>query len=240
MSVTLSNIMDKIIVLNNRNSFTSTFEIRDYEIPKQSKTETVYYKYCKYAQGISKYSSNVLTLGELGRYPILIKSVVLGILYWWRLEMETENPLLNSAYNTMKEENHEWLQNIHFLYKIGMGDIWQSPRSWDKEHLKSRVTSCLQNMFIQKYYECMNDMNNVDKCKITNICKNSMYSENKYLSGIESPQIRRIFTKLRIDINSTWDSKVRSFRYKKGPTTGCTSHNSYNSLYLQLTPISSH
>ncbi len=99
VSVTLSNIIDKIIVLNNRNRFPSTFEIRDYEIPKQSKTETFYYNYCNYALGISKYSSNVLTLGELGRYPILIKSVVLGILYWWRLEMGTENPLLNSAYN---------------------------------------------------------------------------------------------------------------------------------------------
>ncbi len=78
MSLTLSNIMDKIIVLNNKNRFPSTFEIRDYEIPKESKIETFYYKYCKYALGISKYSSNVLTLGELGRYPILIRSVVLG------------------------------------------------------------------------------------------------------------------------------------------------------------------
>ncbi len=78
----------------------------------------------------------------------------------------------------MKKENHAWLQNIHFfLYKIGMGDVWKSPRSWDKEHLKSKVTSHLQNMFIQKYDECMNDMNNVNKCKITNICKNNMYSK---------------------------------------------------------------
>ncbi len=51
--------MDKIIVLNNKNKFPFTFEIRDYEIPKQSKTETFYYKYCKYALGISKYSNNV-------------------------------------------------------------------------------------------------------------------------------------------------------------------------------------
>ncbi len=58
-----------------------------------------------------------------------------------------------------------------------MGDVWQSPRSWDKQYLKSRVTILFQNMFIQKYDECMNDMNNVDKCKITNICINSMYSE---------------------------------------------------------------
>ncbi len=80
-------------------------------------------------------------------------------------------------------------------------------------------------MFIQKYDECMNDMNNVDKCKITNICKNRMYSEKKYLSGIESPhsiQIGSIFTKLRIDINSTWDSKVRSFRYKNVQSNQCT------------------
>ncbi len=178
VSVTLSNIMDKITVLNNRNKFPSTFEIRDYETPKQSKTETFYYKYCKLALGISNYSGNVLTLRELGRYPILIKSVVLGILHWWRLEMGTGNPLLNRAYNTMKEDNHEWLQDIYFfLYKIGMVDVWQSPRSWDKEHLKNRVTSRLQNMFLQKYDECMNDKNNVDKCKIMNICKNSMHSE---------------------------------------------------------------
>ncbi len=58
-----------------------------------------------------------------------------------------------------------------------MGDIWQSPRSWDKQKVKSSFTSHLQNMFIQKYDDCMNDMNNVDKYKITNICKISMYSE---------------------------------------------------------------
>ncbi len=96
-----------------------------------------------------------------------------------------------------------------FLYKIGMGGVWQSPRSWNKEHLKSSVTDRLQNMFIQKYDECINDLNNGDKYKITNICNNSMYAEKQYISGIESLQIRSIFTKLRMDINSTCDSKTR-------------------------------
>ncbi len=44
--------------------------------------------FCKNAIGISKYSSNILTVGEFERYPIIIRSVVLGILYWWRLERE--------------------------------------------------------------------------------------------------------------------------------------------------------
>ncbi len=47
-------------------------------------------------------------------------------------------------------------------------------------------------------------------------------TQKKNLSGIESPQIRSIFTKLRIDINSAWDSKVRSFRYKNVQSNQCT------------------
>ncbi len=62
----------------------------------------------------------------------------------------------------------------------------------------------------------MNDMKNVDKCKIMNIYKNSMYSE------IESPQIRSIFTKLRTVINSTLDNKVRRFRYTNVQGNQCT------------------
>ncbi len=195
-----------------------TFEIRDYETHKQSKTETFYYKYCKYALGISKYSTNILSLGELGRYPILIKSVVPDILYWLRLEMGTVNHYLTELTIRWKKKIMSSCKIFTFLYKIGMGDVWQSSRFWDKEHLKIRDTSRLQNMFIQNM---MNYMNNVDKCKIMNICKNSMYSEKKYLSGIESSQIRSIFTKLRIYINSTWDSKVRSFRYKNVQSNQC-------------------
>ncbi len=85
---------------NDDNRFPSTFEIRDHEIHKQCNIETFNYKRCKYALEISKYSSNILFLGELGRYPIIITSADLGILYWWRLERGTDNPLLNRAYNT--------------------------------------------------------------------------------------------------------------------------------------------
>ncbi len=49
-----------------------------------------------------------------------------------------------------------------------------------------------------------------------------MYSEKKYLSDIAPSQIRSIFTNLRIDINSAWDSKVRSFRYKNVQSNQCT------------------
>ncbi len=44
--------------------------------------EKFYNNYCKFILGISKCSSNTLTLGELGRYLILIKQATLGILYF--------------------------------------------------------------------------------------------------------------------------------------------------------------
>ena len=223
--------MDKIQILNNHSKFPSTFEISDNIVSKQSSIETFYSKFCKYTLGISKYASNILTLGELGRYPIIIKSVVSGILYWWRLEQGTVNPLLNRAYNTMKEENHQWLQNIQFfLFNIGMGDIWLNPSAWEKESLKSVVTCHLQNIFIQKYDEYICKPENVKKCKVMNVCDKSTYSESKYLNDIESPQIRSIFTKLRLDINATWDSKMRSFRYKNVQNDQCPHCNNIQNI----------
>ncbi len=105
--------MDKVIILRNYRQYPTTFTLAENVRPSTyCKTVTFYNKYCKFALGVSKYFSNMLTLGELGRYPILIKQAILGILYWWRLEQETENIILNRAFNTMKKDNQPWLQNI--------------------------------------------------------------------------------------------------------------------------------
>ncbi len=46
-----------------------------------------------------------------------------------------------------------------------------------------------------------------------------------YLTEIESSDIRSIFTKLRIDMNCSWDCKNRSFWYKNVTSNICTSCN---------------
>ncbi len=91
--------MDKVIILRNYKQQPTSFTPAENVRPNTyCKTETFYNNYFKFALGVSKYSSNMLTLGELGRYPMLIKQAVLGILYWWRLEQGAEN-------------NQPWLQN---------------------------------------------------------------------------------------------------------------------------------
>ncbi len=134
-------------------------------------TEKFYNKYCKFTLGISKYSSNTLTLGELGRYPILIKQATLGILYWWRIRQGTENFLLNKAYNIMKKGNHPWLQNIQcFLFNIGLGNIWINSGLMEKDYVRQVVTERLQDIFKQHYDEYFASPKNTKKYRVLNCC----------------------------------------------------------------------
>ena len=71
---------------------------------------------------------------QLGRFPIKIRSTVLAILYWLRMEHGTKNLLLNKAFDTMKQENHPWIQNLQYtLWQIGLGDIWLNPKPFEKK-----------------------------------------------------------------------------------------------------------
>ncbi len=93
-----------------------TFDIVSNDNKTYNDSEVFYNKFCKCTLGISQYASNILTLGELGKFPISVRSAVLGIHYWLRLEHGTENIMLNHAFQTMKSEKHAWLQNIKYFY----------------------------------------------------------------------------------------------------------------------------
>ena len=68
-------------------------------------------------------------------------------------------------------------------------------------------------------------MLNHNKCVITNTCVQYIYGENKYLYQINSPKIRTIFTKLRVDSNCTRESRYRSYRGKKSENNLCPHFN---------------
>ncbi len=222
VTVSLENIMDKIKIISKYKPGQTDLELVEYENNKTSEIDTFYNKFCKYALGITKYASNHMTLGELGRFPIMNKCIVNGLLYWWRLAHGSENPLLNYAYKTMCDENHKWLQNIKvLLYSTGLGNIWENIHNFDKTELKNKVQTHLENQFIQKHDEYVNKTENSEKCKIFNIVRMNEYCQQKYLSKIDSPQTRSIFSKLRLDVNSTFDCKVRSFRFKEAVISTC-------------------
>ncbi len=118
--VTLNNIVDKIKILDNFKQYPVTFDIVNNDNKKYNDSEVFYNNFCKYTLGMFQYASNILTLGELGRFPISVRSAVLGIQYWLRLEYGTKNIMLNHAFQTMKSEKHAWLQNIKYFFYVNM------------------------------------------------------------------------------------------------------------------------
>ena len=64
--------------MDNLRKYQVTFEFQEVEQPNLQ-NQRMKYRYCKQTLGISKYSSNILTLSELGRYPPQLKLITLGL-----------------------------------------------------------------------------------------------------------------------------------------------------------------
>ena len=103
--------------------------LRNYDIKYNNLTyEKVHTKYCKFALNVSKCSSSSACMAELGRFPLSFKIWTLCIKYWLRLENGTDNVIVKNAMLCVKNEKHEWLQNIKYILQLnGFGNRWNNP-----------------------------------------------------------------------------------------------------------------
>ncbi len=96
-------------------------------------------KMCKYVLGVHSKSSNIASLGELGRYPMFVDNIIQMVKYWFRLH-ETNNSLLCAALNTnvefLKSMPTSFCQTIKFiLNEVGMNFVYENP----KQHSVNRT-----------------------------------------------------------------------------------------------------
>ncbi len=118
--VKLENVFVKLNILCNYMRHPSTFTISYDENISDCEIDQTYNSFCKYALGISKYTIITLTLGEHGKFPLFHKASVLALANCLRMEQGTENISVIKAFNSMKRENHPWLQNVYRFYvKLG-------------------------------------------------------------------------------------------------------------------------
>ena len=68
---------------------------------------------------VNKNTSNLVTLGELGRYPIQIIIIIRTIKFWYRINELEENSLLKETLNEqLRAPNTNKNQWIHFVNQI--------------------------------------------------------------------------------------------------------------------------
>ena len=118
-----------------------------------------------------------------------------------RLANGTNNVLLNNAFQTVKEENHEWLQNIKYLLNLhGFGKQWNNPivnHEVFSKHFIWTFRKRLEDQYIQFWEnKCLNSelYNNIH-------ILNNTYCSSKYLGRIKTPIIRSNVTKIRVGMS---------------------------------------
>ena len=170
----------------------------DYTDKGVSKTEGLHNYYCKRTLNVTKYSSTKAVYTELGRGPILNKAWGMAIKYWIRLENGTANTFLNEAYTEAKRNEHSWLQSIQYLLcKNGFRDMWLDKASYDHRVFHNYFLQRLDDQFKQNL-SC--DIASSSRFRILSSLKDN-FGMSPYLTHIRNPNIRNIFTRLRIDLN---------------------------------------
>ena len=194
---------DKLEILQQSARNPITFLIADHDIKcsENLSFEKVQTKFIKFALGVPKTTSTSACLRELGEYPVSIRAYTQCVMYYHRLEaISNENSdsfiLLNSAYNTMKEYKHPWLNSIHYiLAKNGMDDVYRDMSNLRSNYVKNSVKMRLCSIYEQDNHAKLSEksyLRLLAKCTDT-----TEYKTQPYLKLITSPSIREVFTKIR-------------------------------------------
>ncbi len=224
--IKVTDIMCKCEILSKFQTMPVSLLIEDFCPQNVVSFEKPHTNFAKFALGVSKYASNTLVLGELGKFPIQLKAIRQSVLLWYRLEQGTTNVLLNHAYEECKTNEHDWFCNVRdFLYKNGLESIWRNVHTLHRNYVKCKIQQRLEDQYIQRYDAYINKDNtdNFEKCHVIRTCNmGKEYKMCEYLNKVESPQVRTIFTRLRIDCNNLNDCRFRSYRFKNRTTNMCT------------------
>ncbi len=185
--------------------------------------EKVHSNFCKFALGISKYASTTLAFGELGRFPIKFKVLNQAVRYWHRLEIGTDIFLLQRAYSECKAHDFPWLKELStFLGNNGIGHIESQMGNLKECYVKSKIRQRLQDQYIQIHNDYVNSNAQSGKSLVISQCyRMESYGKRKYLDLVKNPDIRTIFSRLRLDVNKLVDSKYRSYRSKNQADNCC-------------------
>lgn len=208
--VKVKNYEDKELILRQRSPYISNFESEvKYKIDK------VHTDFCKRSLNMTKYSSTTAVMGELGRYPIVYNAWSHSIKYWLRLNAGTKNTVLNEAYQVVLAEKHDWIQSIQYLLcKNGFRNVWLSPNEVNMEHFHKIFKRRLYDQYEQTFFS---KLTNSDRLTVLSSMKTE-FKRSGYIDKIRSPDIRKTFTRLRIDNNILNDCK---FRFKQIISKSC-------------------
>ena len=109
--------------------------------------EKVNQRACRLLLSVQKKTSRLAVLGELGRYPVLIKSLIQSIMYKRSIEMNQSTSLVGKAMKEMQELNisSSWLGRVNNITQL-LG-IPEYPQYWSDERVREDINE--KNVFFR-------------------------------------------------------------------------------------------
>ena len=133
-------------------------ENKEYRLEKlyfDTPGEKLHLQFCRNILGMSNKTSVVATLGELGCYPLMIKSFSQMIKYWHHIKKKVDSStLIYKAVSFMESrENlgqYTWLSTVKFiLFYGGMQEVWFNPQTIKNGSIASKCNIILRNKFVE-------------------------------------------------------------------------------------------
>ena len=120
----------------------------------------------------------------------------MAIKYWLRITAGAQNKLLNEAYKTTVHEKHNWVQRIQALLNTHwFGDVW----------LNTIIASCC---FFTNYLKRVWAISSNKEGEANFFWLIEDDRQESYIYKIRNPCIRKISTRLRIDMNVLSTSRI--------------------------------
>ena len=157
------------------------------------------------------------TLGELGSYPLMIKSFSQMIKYWHHIKQKFTVILLFTKFYPLMENKeqlgqHNWLSTVKFIlcYYI-MEDVWLNPNNINNGSLATKCNIILRSKFVEYWswtsllhsqqssvLNDKKDFNTHGNNKLRTYCLiKSNYRIENYLIHVNSCDERKTLAKLR-------------------------------------------
>ena len=158
-------------------------------------------KFLKFSLGVSKFTSTSATLRELGQYPESLKATRLALMYFYRLEAcidKNYDSLLFNAYMSMKTHFHPWLESVKFtLAKHGLSSLCNNIKNLVRGYVKSKIKNRLYQVYEQENSTAIKEKGYLRL--LYDCTKNEAYEKRKYLELVNSPSIRTVYSRIRMN-----------------------------------------
>ena len=115
--------------------------------------ELIHRRFCKFALGLPRTTTNLACYGELGRYPLQIRWNVQIIKYWLRIHTDwTVSPLVKDACSLATSNSLPWANFIkQILDSAGLSYVWLNPANVDPQQICNEPTERLTDQYVQNW-----------------------------------------------------------------------------------------